>query len=133
MLAKKKIKFYKKIFFFAALWNFLIAIPAIIFFRISPNLLFINPPIGEFYFTSLYIIFFANVLQAGIKYYKFSRTLKDFKYLIEGGMRGKVFLFIIGLILTIINRATGFLFLLVLGDLIWAVIFFRFRKISRIK
>ncbi len=127
IMSNKKRNFYKKIFFLGAVWNFIIATIAIVFLKESPNFLFINPPTGEFFFTGFYIMFFCNVFFAGISYYKFSRDFKDFEFLIKGPARGKILLFIIGSILLIINRGTILLFLLTLGDLIWAVFFLSFK------
>lgn len=131
IINKKRVNFYKKVFLLAALWNIIIALLAIVFYNFSPNFLFINPPTGEFFFTSFYILFFLDVFYAGIKYYKFSKDLRNFKFLIMGGMIGKFLLFFLGLILLFLNYATLLLFFLVLGDLIWAILFLSFRLLRK--
>jgi hypothetical protein len=116
--------FYQKIFFWGAVWNFSVALPGLLFYKLQFGQTF-GPEsfTGNFHLTLLFIIFMLAVLIFGIGYYIVSIDPFLNRGIVWMGIMGKLCLFCILTFCFIVGKATLIAFMLVLGDVIWSVLF----------
>lgn len=123
----KNNNFFKKMFFYAGLWNAGIGITGLT----SPDFctaLFFGPDIitSEFTGRLMFRLFMTAVIIFGAGYYIVSRDLMLNRGIIWLGLTSKIILFTIFIYYYIIQKATLIAALAVTGDFLWSLLFILF-------
>ena len=119
--------FYRKMFFWGALWNISAALMGLFFYNFQIRLFF-GPEayIDNFYQALGFRMSMLAVLLFGIGYYIVSKELTLNRAIVWLGMTGKIILFFLFTYCFIIGKATVVAFAVLFGDFIWSVLFAMF-------
>jgi len=128
--------FYKKMFFWGALWNICAALTGLFFYKFQFSLFF-GPEafIDNFYQALAYKMTMLAILLFGIGYYIVSKELTLNRAIVWLGMTGKIILFFIFTYCFITGKATVVAFIVLFGDFIWSILFamFLYQTRNRVK
>lgn len=116
--------FFRKLFFWGALWNISAALTGLCFYNFQFSLFF-GPEslIDNFYQVLAFKMSMLAILLFGIGYYIVSKELTLNRAIVWLGMIGKIVLFFIFTYYFIEGKATFVAFMVFFGDFIWAILF----------
>jgi len=119
--------FFRKLFFWGALWNISAALTGLFFYNFQFSLFF-GPEslIDNFYQVLAFKMSMLAILLFGIGYYIVSKELTLNRAIVWLGMIGKIVLFFIFTYYFIEGKATFVAFMVFFGDFIWAILFAMF-------
>ena len=119
--------FYRKMFFWGALWNIGAALTGLFFYNFQFSLFFgLESLTDNFYQALAFKMSMLAVLLFGIGYYIVSKELTLNRSIVWLGMIAKIILFFIFTYYFIAGKATFVAFIVFLGDFIWAILFAMF-------
>jgi hypothetical protein len=120
---------YKRLFFIAALWNLVLGFMFLVFFSQLMNLFGMPTPPREL--TAFHQMGILLAMVYGIGYYMVSRELYSHNGIVIMGIIGKVMVFFLFLYHMIFSGLHFLVFLVGIGDLIFALLFIKFLAFSR--
>ncbi|UCF47967.1 MAG: hypothetical protein JSU89_12475 [Myxococcales bacterium] len=120
-------RLFSRMFFLAALWNFVAALGGLFRYEAQFRLLFGEEGYtGDFHQALLYRSFAIAVLLFGIGYYLVSRDTSQNRGIVWLGAAGKVMVFVFFTEAILKDKATMIGWGVSFGDLLWALLFFWF-------
>jgi hypothetical protein len=120
-------RFFSRMFFLAALWNFVAAFGGLLFYQAQFLLLFgQEADTGDFHQALLYRAFAIVVLLFGVGYYLVSRDTTRNRGIVWLGTAGKVAAFALLTEALLKDRATMIGWGIFFGDFVWALLFLWF-------
>ena len=120
---------YKRLFFVAALWNLILGFIFLVFF--SQLMTLFGMPIPPRELTVFHQMAILLAMVYGIGYYMVSRKLYSHNGIVILGTIGKIIVFFLFLFHMLFSGLHLVVFLIGLGDLIFALLFIRFLTFSR--
>ena len=120
-------KRFSRMFFWAAVWNFVAGAPALLFYERQFKLVFGEAAYtGDFHQALLFRSFALSVLVFGIGYWAVSRDITQNRVIVWLGAAGKILVFAFFTDALLRGHATMAGWVVSIGDLLWAVGFFWF-------
>ncbi len=120
-------RFYPKMFIVASIWNLVFVVIGVLFYDSFIRLLFsysINP--DDYYIKFMFHVILVFILIFGIGYYLVSRDLSLNRELVSLAAAGKIAVFIAFTHGFLLGYISLFGWCNLLGDVIWAFLFFAF-------